>query len=56
MDKLLPDEIIEQKIFVVRGQKVMLGQHLARLYGVLPKVLIQAVKRNLERFPDDFMF
>jgi len=49
-------EFIEKKIFVIRGQKVMLSRHLAELYGVEPKVLIQAVKRNKERFPDDFMF
>jgi hypothetical protein len=40
----------------LRGQKVMLGQHLAGLYGVPVKVLNQAVRRNRERFPDDFMF
>ena len=48
--------VIEQKIFMVRGQKVMLSTDLAELYGVQPKVLIQAVKRNIERFPADFMF
>jgi hypothetical protein len=47
---------IQRQIFVIRGQKVMLSQHLAALYEVQPKVLIQAVKRNIERFPDDFMF
>ena len=41
---------------VIRGQKVMLSTELAALYGVEPKVLVQAVKRNRERFPDDFMF
>ena len=41
---------------MVRGHKVMLSSHLAKLYGVEPKVLIQAVKRNAERFPKDFMF
>ncbi len=49
-------EQVERKIFLVRGQKVMLSTHLAELYGVGPKVLIQAVKRNIERFPRDFMF
>ncbi len=53
---VIPIERIEQRIFLLRGQKVMLSPHLAELYGVEPKVLIQAVKRNLERFPDDFMF
>jgi hypothetical protein len=53
---VIPIERIEQRIFLLRGQKVMLSPHLAELYGVGPKVLIQAVKRNLDRFPDDFMF
>lgn len=43
-------------IVVIRGRKVMLSLHLAELYGVSPKALLQAVKRNLERFPADFMF
>ena len=47
---------IEKKIYVIRGVKVMLDVDLAELYGVETKVLNQAVKRNLERFPDDFMF
>jgi hypothetical protein len=47
MKALIPQEVIEQKIFLMRSQKVMLSAHLARLYGVAPKVLIQAVKRNL---------
>jgi len=53
---VIPVERIERKIFQLRGQKVMLSPHLAELYGVEPKALIQAVKRNAERFPDDFMF
>ncbi len=53
---MIPVERIEQNILLLRGQKVMLSPHLAELYGVEPKVLIQAVKRNAERFPDDFMF
>jgi len=53
---LVPIERIEQRIFPLRGQKVMLSPHLAELYGVAPRVLIQAVKRNAERFPADFMF
>ena len=53
---IIPIERIEQRIFLLRGQKVMLSSHLAELYGVAPKVLIQAVKRNAERFPEDFMF
>lgn len=47
---------IQSKIFVVRGQKVMLDRDLAQMYGIETKVLNQAVKRNLERFPSDFMF
>jgi hypothetical protein len=47
---------IDQRIFLLRGQKVMLSPDLARLYGVEPRALVQAVKRNLERFPADFMF
>ncbi|MBU4312515.1 MAG: ORF6N domain-containing protein [Candidatus Omnitrophica bacterium] len=56
MKELVPQERIEQRIFVIRGQKVMLSMHLAALYGVETKVLVQAVKRNIERFPIDFMF
>ena len=47
---------INQIIFMIRGQKVMLSTDLAKLYRVEPKVLLQAVKRNLIRFPIDFMF
>lgn len=53
---LIPVRRIEQKIFLLRGEKVMLDRDLAELYGVETKVLNQAVKRNLERFPADFMF
>jgi hypothetical protein len=53
---LVPVERIEQAILLVRGHKVMLDVDLAALYGVETRALIQAVKRNLERFPDDFMF
>jgi len=49
-------QLVEQKIFFIRGHKVMLSPHLAELYGVPTKVLLQSVKRNIERFPDDFMF
>ncbi|MGD0623961.1 MAG: ORF6N domain-containing protein [Thermodesulfobacteriota bacterium] len=52
----MPVERIERKIFLLRGQKVMLSNDLAELYLVEPRVLIQAVKRNIERFPKDFMF
>lgn len=49
-------QIIQQKIFVVRGCRVMVDFHLAELYGVQTKVLKQAVKRNEKRFPSDFRF
>jgi hypothetical protein len=52
----VPDSIIENSILLVRGHKVILDKELARLYGVSTKVLNQAVKRNLNRFPEDFMF
>jgi len=54
--KLISDNLIENKIFLIRGQKVLLSNHLAKLYGVEVRVLIQAVKRNIDRFPEDFMF
>jgi hypothetical protein len=53
---IIPAERIERAIYFLRGQKVMLSTHLAVLYGVEARVLVQAVKRNLERFPKDFMF
>ena len=53
---LVAVETIKQKILLIRGQKVMLDSHLAELYGVATKVLLQAVKRNSNRFPLDFMF
>jgi hypothetical protein len=56
MREVIPAEIIQDKIFLVRGHKVMLSPHLAKLYGVETKVLVQAVKRNRDRFPHDFMF
>ena len=54
--KIIPDETIIRKIFLLRGEKVMLDRDLAELYGVDTKVLKQAVKRNAKRFPKDFMF
>jgi hypothetical protein len=53
---LIPVRRIEHKILLLRGEKVMLDSDLAELYGVETKVLNQAVQRNLERFPEDFMF
>ncbi len=52
----MPVEIIERRIYVIRGQKVMLDVDLAELYEVETRVLNQAVRRNAERFPPDFMF
>ncbi len=52
----IPKERIEQQIYLLRGEKVMLSTDLARLYQVAPRVLVQAVKRNADRFPNDFMF
>ena len=56
MPALIPVERIERHILLIRGHKVMLSGDLAVLYGVPAKVLLQAVKRNAERFPGDFMF
>lgn len=56
MSALVPVEVIENRILSMRGQRVMLSADLAELYGVEPKALVQAVKRNLKRFPEDFMF
>ncbi len=53
---VIPMERIEGHIFRIRGERVMLSTHLAELYDVEPRALVQAVKRNLERFPGDFMF
>ena len=53
---LVPSEIIEQRILLIRGEKVMLDRDLAALYEVSTKVLNQAVKRNRDRFPKEFMF
>ena len=53
---VIPAEIIENKIFVIRGQKVMLDKHLADLYQVKAIRLREQVKRNVERFPEDFIF
>ncbi len=52
----VPDERIIGKIYFIRGEKVIFDRDLAKLYEVQPKVLNQAVKRNADRFPDDFMF
>jgi hypothetical protein len=56
MSAIVPIEIIENKIFIFRGQKVMIDRDLAELYGVQTKRLNEAVKRNIKRFPPEFMF
>ncbi|MBM4146825.1 MAG: ORF6N domain-containing protein [Nitrospira sp.] len=56
MNPIVPIEEIEKKIYLIRSHKGMLDADLADLYGVATKVLLQAVKRNLKRFPSDFMF
>ena len=56
MTKLVPIELIASKIYLIRNMKVMLDRDLADLYGVETRVLNQAVSRNIERFPEDFMF
>lgn len=56
MNDIIPIEVIQQKIFLIRGHKVMLDTDLANLYGVTVKRLNEQVKRNVNRFPQDFMF
>ena len=56
MKGLIAQERIERRIFVIRGHRVMLDKDLAKLYSVSTSNLNKAVKRNLERFPEDFMF
>ncbi|RLD60454.1 MAG: ORF6N domain-containing protein [Bacteroidetes bacterium] len=53
---MVPDEVVMNKIFIIRGEKVMIDRDLAELYDVETKVLKQAVKRNLDIFPKNFMF
>jgi len=54
--KIIPDEIVMSKIYILRNQKVMIDRDLAELYGVETKYLKRQVKRNISRFPEDFMF
>ncbi len=56
MKELMPVEIIERKIYMIRGHKVLLDSDLAELYGVEVKQLKRQVRRNINRFPEDFMF
>jgi len=55
-NKVVPIQQVESLIYLIRGQKVMIDSDLAALYGVEARTLNQAVKRNVDRFPDDFMF
>jgi len=56
MTNIVKQDIIEKKIFLIRGLNVMLDRNLAELYGVETKYLTRQVRRNIERFPEDFMF
>lgn len=56
MKALIPQERIEQRIFLIRGHRVMIDRDLAELYGVKNKYLNQQVRRNIKRFPQEFMF
>lgn len=54
--QIIPQEVIASKIYIIRGEKVMLDSDLAELYGVPTGRLNEAVKRNIQKFPEDFMF
>ena len=56
MQELIPQEVVENKIYMIRGHKVMLDKELAKLYGVPTKRLNEQARRNIKRFPSDFMF
>ncbi len=56
MNQLIPSQVIKQRILMIRGHKVLLDRHLAELYNVSSMHLNEAVKRNIRRFPSDFMF
>ena len=56
IERIIPEETIAEKIFLIRGQKVMIDRDLAELYDVETQILNQAVRRNRNRFPDNFMF
>jgi len=56
MGQLIPSEVLEHKIYLLRGHKVMLDKDLSELYGVETKYLKRQIRRNIERFPRDFMF
>ena len=56
MPNIVPIERVTEEIYLIRGMRVMLDRDLAKLYGVETKVFKQAVKRNINRFPENFMF
>ncbi|MCX5781279.1 MAG: ORF6N domain-containing protein [Elusimicrobia bacterium] len=56
MSNIVPKKYIQNIIYLIRGRKVMFDRDLAKLYNVETRVLVQAVKRNIKRFPSDFMF
>jgi len=56
VSKMIPVEVIEKKIFLIRGQKVMIDRDIAEMYGVETRRLNEQVRRNIKRFPEDFMF
>ncbi len=56
MSNLIPIEVIKERIFFIRGERVMIDRDLAELYGVETKQLKRQVRRNIDRFPEDFMF
>lgn len=56
MENEITPILVESKIFMIRGKQVMIDRDLAELYGVETKVINQAVKRNIERFPEEFRF
>jgi hypothetical protein len=56
MNELIPQPLLENKIFLIRNQKVMIDRDLAALYGVETRTMNQAIRRNIIRFPEDFMF
>ena len=56
MKAMIPIERVERRILFIRGERVIVDSDLAELYGVTTKAFNQAVKRNLQRFPEDFMF
>jgi len=55
MDAIVPMEVVKSRIYLIRGQKVLLDRDLAKMYGVETRVLNQAVRRHVDRFPEDFM-